>query len=238
MKSLKVLSLVFSFLFAQNVFAQVNRGGPRPVSPEEQMRPGNGGSPSNGGSAYSPLVNIKDPKYSGNGCPPGTASISLSPDNKMISILLDQFIVQAGGPNARPVDRKRCQVSIPFEIPAGMQVSLLRVDYRGFNSIPDSRSFTELITNHQFFRVRNATIGQNVSKKHYFSGPLNEEFFLSGDAGSQIFSPCGERVVLNILTMMSATASSAQSEILSTVDSIDSESETNIKYHLMWRQCR
>ncbi len=227
--------LVFSSL---QVFAQSRIPRPGPIAPEESMRPDNGQQPNNQNSVYSPEVRILEPRYSGNGCPAGTASITLSPDNKMLSVIMDQFVVEAGGVSGRNVDRKRCQFAIPFEVPRGMQVSLVRVDYRGFNSIPDFNSFTELMTTHQFIRLRNNSIGQSVSKKHRFQGPIQQEFYLSGDVNSQIFSPCGEKVQLNILSIMSATSNNPVEQITSTIDSIDAQTDTNVRYHLLWRQCR
>ena len=55
-------------------------------------------------SALADTIQLGQPAYGGTGCPAGTASVSLSPDNQAISILFDQYVVEAGG--AKGFDRK------------------------------------------------------------------------------------------------------------------------------------
>ena len=45
------------------------------------------------------------PGYGGNGCPSGSASVTLSPDQKSLSVLFDQYMAEAGGFNGKQVDR-------------------------------------------------------------------------------------------------------------------------------------
>jgi len=55
-------------------------------------------------------ISIGMPAYGGNGCPAGTASAVLSPDAKSLSLIFDQFIVEAGGGN-RSLERNSCSYS-------------------------------------------------------------------------------------------------------------------------------
>ena len=81
-------------------------------------------------------VRLGSPAYGGSGCPRGSAAVALSPDAKSLSILFDNFIVEAGGDSGRRTARKTCNVAIPVHVPQGYSVSILKIDYRGFNSIP------------------------------------------------------------------------------------------------------
>src|SRR3954467_5616314 len=75
-------------------------------------------------------IRLGQPAYGGTGCPGGSASVALSPDQQAISILFDQYVAQAGGSVA--FDRKNCNIAIPIHVPQGFSVSVLAIDYRGF----------------------------------------------------------------------------------------------------------
>ena len=76
------------------------------------------------------------PGYGGSGCPAGTVSTTLSPDAKSLSLIFDQYEVSAGGSTGRSYDRKSCNVAIPVHVPGGYSISVVSVDYRGFNHLP------------------------------------------------------------------------------------------------------
>ena len=61
----------------------------------------------------------------------------LSPDQKALSLLFDSYQVAVGGTTGVSFDRKSCNVAIPVHVPQGISVSVLAVDYRGFNHLPN-----------------------------------------------------------------------------------------------------
>ena len=73
-------------------------------------------------------VRLGNPSYGGSGCPQGTASTALSPDAKSLSILFDEYIVEAGGRGGRRTARKACNVAIPVHVPQGFSVSIFKID--------------------------------------------------------------------------------------------------------------
>src|SRR5687767_2321492 len=81
-------------------------------------------------------IRLGTPAIGGSGCPQGTASAVLSPDGKTLSVLFDQFQVEAGRTTGKQIDRKTCDMGIPVHVPQGFAVSVLQVDYRGFNALP------------------------------------------------------------------------------------------------------
>ena len=85
-------------------------------------------------AAFADSIQLGNPEYGGTGCPAGTASVSLSPDNSAISILFDQYVVEAGG--AKAFDRKNCNIAVPVHVPQGFSVSVIAIDYRGFVQLP------------------------------------------------------------------------------------------------------
>jgi hypothetical protein len=85
-------------------------------------------------------ISLGQPGYGGTGCPAGTVSVTLSPDAKSLSLLFDEYQVSVGGETGRSFDRKSCNIAIPVHVPQGLSVSILKIDFRGFNHLPRSAS--------------------------------------------------------------------------------------------------
>ena len=174
-------------------------------------------------------ISLGIPAYGGNGCPQGTVSATLSPDTKQLSILFDQYTVQASG--ATKIDRKSCNLAIPIRIPQGMSVSVVGVDYRGFNGLP--RGATSVLSNQYFFA---GSQGPTLSKT--FTGPLNAEYLVSNklQATAVVWSPCGAETNIRINSSMRVSTNAMGEQALATVDSVDLSA--GLIYQLQWRSCR
>lgn len=186
--------------------------------------------------AYADDIQILPPSYGGTGCPIGTASVSLSPDQKAVSILFDQYAIEAGGSTGRSLDRKSCNLSIPVQIPQGYSISIFQIDYRGFNSLPwGARSQFNV---EYFFNYGGSypqTRGIRSSKS--FSGPQSSDYGLTDQLGVEalIWTPCGAQANLRVNTSMMVTTNSRREQAMSTVDSADISA--GIVYHVQWRRC-
>lgn len=142
-------------------------------------------------------LTLGTPTYGGSGCPAGSAAVSVSPDGKEISVLFDKFIVKNS--------RKNCGLTIPVTVPAGFQISLFTIDYRGY--------------------VGPSTTGR-LSTDYFFSGQLTRpsvkiingetDYSLRDNVGAVTWSACGakDNMRLNV-----AMAGSGPSD--ATVDSTD-----------------
>ncbi|MEZ0392246.1 MAG: DUF4360 domain-containing protein [Pseudobdellovibrionaceae bacterium] len=82
-------------------------------------------------------VTIGNPKLEGEGCPQGTARAVLSPDGSAISILFDEFILDATKRRVYPPEKlkKDCDFKIPVQLPPGYRLLASRIDYRGFAAL-------------------------------------------------------------------------------------------------------
>lgn len=171
------------------------------------------------------------PSYGGSGCPAGTASVTLSPSEDAISILFDAFSASAGGDSRKRVDRKSCNLSIPVTIPQGYSVSVIQVDYRGFNFIPSSGAYTRLNTEYFWAGIR----GPMFSK--LFVGPQNKDFTTSNGiiAESLVWTPCGASVNLRVNSSVMAQSNNRMDQTDIMVDSADITS--GLIYHIQWRRC-
>lgn len=181
------------------------------------------------GTAFADDIALGEPGYGGTGCPDGSASVTLSPDAKSLSILFDEYYVEAGGATNKSLDRKSCNIAIPVHVPQGLSVSILTIDYRGFNSLP---SGARSVFNVEYFFAGQR--GPRFSKT--FRGELDQDYLITNklQATALVWSACGADV--NLRTNSSIRVQTRQNkEALATVDSEDINAA--IKYQLQWKRC-
>lgn len=180
-------------------------------------------------SSYADDISLGQPGYGGSGCPAGSVSAVLSPDAKTLSMLFDQYTIEIGGTSGKTFDRKSCNIAIPVHVPQGRSVSVLQVDYRGFNHLPRGASSR--------FNVEYFFAGsQGPAFTRSFTGPLDSDYAISNllTADSIVWSACG--VDVNLRTNSSIRArTSGNAEAVSSIDSEDVKAA--IIYSLQWRQC-
>jgi hypothetical protein len=181
------------------------------------------------GASYADDIALGEPGYGGTGCPDGSASVTLSPDAKSLSILFDEYYVEAGGATNKSFDRKSCNIAIPVHVPQGLSVSILQIDYRGYNNIP-SGARTTFGVEYFFAGVRGPTFNKT------FNGPVDDDYLIRNQlqATALVWSACGADV--NLRTNSSIRVQTRQNkEALATVDSQDVSAA--IVYQLQWKQC-
>lgn len=179
--------------------------------------------------AFADDISLGEPGYGGTGCPAGTVSVTLSPDAKSLSLLFDQYQVAVGGDTGKSFDRKSCNIAIPVHVPQGLSVSVLKIDYRGFNHLPQSA--TSQFNVEYFFA---GTRGPTFQRK--FRGPLDEDYLINNELTAEaiVWSGCGADV--NLRTNSSMRVSSLYNrEALASIDSQDVNAA--IIYQLQWRKC-
>lgn len=133
---------------------------------------------------------ITDVTMSGAGCKEATASVTLSPDSTELSILFDNFILEANASNVNPVNLRSetsCTVAIDFQIPRGWQMSFVGVDYRGFASIP------AYAQGYQRFLYQAPNMPAVSMREAAFRGPVDENYTFSAKQkpGRNTWTPCG-----------------------------------------------
>ena len=163
--------------------------------------------------------------YGGTGCPAGTAAVALSADKKSLSLRFDRYQVAADG--SRTFDRKSCNLAIPLSVPAGISVSVLSVEYRGFNRLPAGAKA-------QFRAEYFFAGGQGPVLTRAFDGPLQGRFALSDRTTAKAWSACGAGVILRTNTSLRVSTSAARAAS-SSVRSQDIK--TAIVYRLQRRNC-
>lgn len=168
------------------------------------------------------------PGYGGSGCPAGSASITLSPGQKSLSIIFDEFIVEAGG--RKKIARKSCNIAIPVHVPQGLSVSIIKVDYRGF--VSQAKGATTRLSTEYFFAGK-----KGLKLRRIFKGEQEEDFTLTDTLGlfAQVWSACGKSVNLRVNTSLLTRSNKFRDETLAMIDSADFEA--GLVYHLKWKNC-
>lgn len=181
-------------------------------------------------SSEAQSIRIGYPSYGGTGCPAGSASVTVSPDQSAITVLFDQFNAEAGQFVGRRFDRKSCNLTIPVEVPNGYSVAIFKVDYRGFNLIP--RGGMNRFDAEYFWA---GSRGPTLSRIFY--GPLNDSFTLTDElmAQTMVWTPCGQSVNLRVNASMSVNSNARLDQTLGMVDSADISS--GLIYHIRYRRC-
>ncbi len=174
-------------------------------------------------------ISLGEPGYGGTGCPAGSVSVTLSPDAKSLSLLFDQYQVAVGGDTGKSFDRKSCNIAIPVHVPQGMSVSVLKIDFRGFNYLP--RVASSQFNVEYFFA---GTRGPTYQRK--FRGPLDEDYLINNELSveAMVWSSCGADVNLRTNSSMRVQTTSNK-EAMASIDSEDVNAA--IVYQLQWKKC-
>jgi len=179
--------------------------------------------------AQAASLTLGKPGYGGTGCPGGTASVSLSRDGKSLTLRFTRYAVSAGGATGRTFDRKSCNLAIPVRVPAGKSVSILAIDFTGYNSLPASAKSE--------FRVEYFLAGgQGPVLTRGFNGPKQGTFKTTDrlTARSVVWSACGAGVTLRTNSSLKVTTSGGRAASAS----IESQKvKSAIVFTLQLRDC-
>lgn len=181
--------------------------------------------------SHAQSLKLGDAAYGGTGCPAGSASVTVSPDQSALSILFDSYATEAGGTTGKAIDRKSCNISIPVAVPNGYSVAVFQVDYRGFTAVPRG---AQARFDAEYFWA--GSRGYRISR--VFAGPYTDNYTLSDGllATTMVWTPCGASVNLRVNTSMMAQTNPRKEQTIATVDSADVSS--GLIYHLQWRRCQ
>lgn len=182
-------------------------------------------------SAEASRISLGEPAYGGNGCPAGSASITVTGDGQTMSVLFDSFAAEAGNTTGRRVDRKSCNLRVPVRVPNGYSVALIGVDYRGFNAIPGAGAYNDFRAEYFYAGSR----GPVFNKR--FVGPQADSFQITNKliASNLIWSACSKEVIFSINASATSMSNSRMEQTMMIVDSIDISA--GMLYHFQLRRC-
>lgn len=208
-------------------------------------------------------VIMQKPNYQGNGCPQGTAAVTMSGDNRAVSIVFDNFTTEAGQQAMKQSNEKTCRLIIPIEAPKGFRMAVAQLDYRGFHSLP-AKAKARLTAIHQIRHQALKVLGTRERSQQTFEGPLSQDFFMSavieskpvvniksplgggllGQAVNPLLNPilktCGGTYNLEVDVSIAVMTNATGEQAMITLDTIDGQvsDKNSVSYHLQWEQCQ
>lgn len=186
-----------------------------------------------------PAFALGTPTTTGSGCSEGTVGVSMTEDKKTVSFIFDSFLAEAGNSVAVLHDKKRCRVTIPIDVPRGFQVVTVKLDQRGFYSIPDE---AKLLLQRRYWLTnkRNQAITRAVTKTQGVRGPAEDEYTKNFTLRvPTLVSPCGEKLNFHFDTSIHLKTNDAGEDALATVDSLDASGDSKgyfVKFFM--RRCK
>jgi hypothetical protein len=178
-------------------------------------------------------IRLGVPAYGGTGCPAGTASVSLTDDQSILSVLFDAFVAQAPL-NGAQFDRKSCNLRIPVSVGPGYQVALIAFDYRGFAAIPNGGRGQ--------FEARYAYVGQArpaIFRKSFAAGRADNYSLKNELISTSIdWSPCstGRDLMMTVDANILAVTNSQKQATNVSIDSVDVTA--GMLYSIRLRRCQ
>lgn len=168
---------------------------------------------------------------SGDGCKQSTISTDISEDGQAFTVLFAEFFlnVESEGKPAKSI--RKCNLELSVDIPQGWQMAVIKLDHRGFASLPKGSS-AKLST--EVFFSDKAGGKKAVEKVH---GPFETDFLVSNsvDVKSLKWSKCGGQAGINIDIVAKVQARRNVTASM-TVDTLDGELSEHVA--VKWQKCK
>lgn len=176
---------------------------------------------------------IESVEYSGNGCLENEALAVVSPDQQILSLLFDKYVVEAGGENNPRRGYKECMVKMNLSVPQDTRVVIEKIDYRGYAMLPEVGRMN--FSSSYYIEIPELDFTSKVfTKKERRIGEVDEDFFFDQNIKNKLFkSKCGHDFTLNFESELMAMTNRHNDEVYVSLDSID----TGIDFHISYEKC-
>lgn len=182
-------------------------------------------------------IQIISTSWSGNGCPQGSVSSSLSPDRKVVTFGFDKFQVYIG-PGYSPTEKtKNCQLHLNLKYPPGFSFTVVESTYHGFAQLDPEVTANFYST---YYFSQNA--GDTTTTATSITGGgvwKNGSTYTKVDqvpSTATVYSPCGASGILNINSRISLTSTKTSATGLITDD--DATVAFTQQLNLQWQKCK
>jgi hypothetical protein len=181
-------------------------------------------------------LTIVSVQTSGNGCPQGTVSTTISPDRQVLTVGFDSFYTYIG-PGTTVQDRtKNCQLHLNLKYPAGFTYAVIQSTYHGYAMLESGVTATFLST--YFF---SSDAAKTTTTRTTLSGGgewAAGNVYTRVDAvpnASIIYAPCGTTSILNLNNRVALTSS--RSSASGEVSTDDHTVDLSQQIHFNWLTC-
>jgi len=181
-----------------------------------------------------PHVKLSNIKHSGNGCPPGSVSTTMTPDKGAINSVFDEFFTSFSGKPNQQV--RRCKLSMKIRVPENKRIRLRQVRFRGFVELP----YNAHARMERNYRFDNHTKQLLSTIRGHRGGAF--EIIDRSEAFYTPWSKCGKDVALEVDSMIELKSGSIESAQLG-IDSFNNlisqryRGERGWKFRLHYAPC-
>jgi hypothetical protein len=167
----------------------------------------------------------------GSGCPAGTASVAMLPDNTGFKINYSNFRAEDGGTADPTAFRKNCQVNLNVHIPQGFTFAVARADHWGRLHL--EAGATALERSNYYYQGS----AENNFVDHAFTGPLSGTWRATDitPVAELVYSPCGVTRNLNINSELRVNSGTSTGRNYISMRASDGEVYTLVQFQ--WKQC-
>jgi hypothetical protein len=185
--------------------------------------------------AHAGRVRLGKITASGDGCPNANSlNFTISPDSRALSVLFDQLVVESGGATTRREETKTCSFTLQIELPAGENLAVAQVDYRGFVFGEKQNIFNHMSSD---FYLDQKPV-RHFERK--FKGPINDVFTLSEvvPMRERHKSNCTGKLNLNVAIRLTTRTNPQGEATMLALDSLDAANRKGgIVYGLDFTPC-
>ncbi len=162
----------------------------------------------------------------GSGCPEGGYSVIQSPDGGSLSLLFDQFVLEANGV-------KTCSLAIPLNLPAATSLGIYRVDYRGYANLSRGQA-AELSVDYALGTREN---GRSFRRR--VRGAHEGDYVFTENLGAGLMRRvgCGDQALLNVAINLTLQTGAQPNGAMASVDSADGTAKGGLLFKLNYQPC-
>jgi hypothetical protein len=192
---------------------------------------------SNGDTPDPKQIQISSATFSGNGCPQGSASSSLSLDATVVTFGFDKFQTYIGPTYDPTTKTKNCQLHLTLKYPTGFQFAVVDSTYHGYAQLEKGVTGTFFST---YYFSQDASATTTTQTTIVGGGAwLDGQVYTKEDqvpTASYIYSPCGASGILNVNNRIALTSSN--SSATGTITDDDATVAFTQQVHLNWKPCK
>ena len=185
-------------------------------------------------------IELKVLRTFGDGCPQGTVSAAMTPDQTTVSLLFDQLLTDVPASPSPLVVRRSCNVALSVRFPGQYRVAIVGSDLNGFVHVPAGGTSSISVKHWSIYDMG----GRNAAKMNFersFTGPVEENVqMLSRFPTVPLWSQCGtqfssspEFAFMTINIDINSSNQNPAENLLAAIDSLDLSS-SGLTYHIAW----
>ncbi|KAK0667799.1 hypothetical protein QBC41DRAFT_395220 [Cercophora samala] len=182
-------------------------------------------------------IQIDKASFSGNGCPQGSVSTSISPDKTVVTFGFDRFQTYIGPGYDPTAKTKNCQLHLSLKYPSGFQFAVVESTYHGYAQLEKGVTGTFYST-YYFSQDASATTTTQTS---IAGGGIWEsgQVYTKADripTASFIYSPCGANGILNVNNRIALTSTNRTA--IGEITNDDATVAFTQQVNIAWRTCK